>query len=113
MAIDSIPREVPQFRSHVGRPSPGVATVTVSGELDMATVPQLEDALSDAESVAERVVVIDLRGLDFIDLSGVRSIVSADRRVRRTDRELHVIAGPRAERLFALAGLDGLSVLDG
>jgi anti-sigma B factor antagonist len=112
MAVDPIQSDLAPFAWGLDHPSPGVVAITLSGELDLATVPQLEDALSDAEAAAGRMVVIDLRPLEFMDLAGARSILAADRRVRRNGRELHVVAGPRARRLFRLAGFDGLSILD-
>jgi anti-anti-sigma factor len=46
--------------------------VTAVGELDLAAVPELDAALQRAAADRKRVVV-DLRGLDFMDSSGVHS----------------------------------------
>jgi anti-anti-sigma regulatory factor len=63
--------------------------------------------------MGERVTVVDLRPLDFLDLAGARCLLAADARARDRGGELHVLSGPRAERLFSLARIDCLSVLDG
>lgn len=50
--------------------------LTVSGELDLSTAPQLEPLVIDAIA-AGRHVVLDLRELDFMDSSGVRILIEA------------------------------------
>jgi anti-anti-sigma factor len=50
------------------------AWVEVAGELDIATTPQLERTLREAQSSA-RLVVLDLRNVTFMDCSGVHVIV--------------------------------------
>jgi anti-sigma B factor antagonist len=112
MAVNSIQRETATLWWEVEETSPGVVALTVSGELDLATARRLEGALMDVEATPLRMIVIDLRPLEFIDLAGARSILAADERARAAGRALHVVAGPRAERLFTLAQLDGLSLLD-
>ena len=112
MAVDPIQAQGAHLRCECSTPSPGVALIALHGELDMATVPDLELAFMDAEATDDPVIVVDLRPLEFLDLAGARSLLAADGRARRSGRTLHVVAGPKAERLFALAQLDGLSVLD-
>lgn len=112
MAVDPVQTQVAPLTWEASSPSPGVVVIELHGELDLATVPDLELAFMDVEARDERVVVVDLRPLEFIDLAGARCLMAADARAHRSGRTLHLLAGPRAERLFALAGLDGLSVLD-
>jgi anti-anti-sigma factor len=112
MAVNPLTRETASLWWQVATTSPGVVAVTAFGELDLATVPQLDAALMDVEAMPARIIVIDLRPLEFIDLAGARCVLAADVRARAAGRALHVLAGDRAERLFSLANLDGLSVLD-
>lgn len=80
--------------------------VTVSGELDIATVPKLDRALRRAHSRA-RLVILDLRELRFTDSSGAHLILTADRRIRRAGGRLVVVrGGAEVDWLFALIGLD-------
>lgn len=80
------------------------AWVDVAGELDIATTPQLERTLAQAQLQA-RLVVLDLRGLAFMDSSGVHAIASAGIRARQVARRLLVLRGPpHVDRLFTLAG---------
>lgn len=81
-----------------------VARVHVAGELDIATTPQLERTLRESQC-RTRLVVLDLRGLAFIDSSGVRAIVNASIRARDVGHQLVVLrAPPNVDRLFALTG---------
>jgi anti-anti-sigma factor len=82
--------------------------IAVLGELDLATAPALEDALTQAGADA-RLVVLDLRGLSFLDSTGLRTVLQADARARSDGHDLLVVRGPQAvHRVFTLAGVDGV-----
>jgi anti-sigma B factor antagonist len=56
------------------------AQLTLAGELDIATVPRLQEAIDNALAEAPAELVVDLRPLGFLDSSGLRLfIVLADR----------------------------------
>ena len=56
------------------------AVLTLRGELDIATVPRLQDAVDAALAQGAAELVVDLRPLGFLDSSGLRQfIVLADR----------------------------------
>jgi anti-anti-sigma factor len=82
-----------------------VATVTVSGELDLTTASGLsERLLKVAEDHPER-LVLDLGRLVFVDVAGARALDSA---FKALEAECPVILrGPRpsARKVFRLAGL--------
>ena len=81
------------------------AWVHVAGELDMATSPQLEQALSESHA---RLVVLDLRAVEFMDCAGVHVIVSASSDARRDGRRLILLRGSRTvDRVFALTSTYG------
>lgn len=87
------------------------AVVGARGELDLATAPQLEDALMPPLN-AGAAVALDLRGLDFMDSTGVRVIVAAHLAAQEHGGALVVCAvpdGPVA-RVLEISGLD--TVLD-
>jgi anti-sigma B factor antagonist len=78
------------------------ALVHVSGELDIATAPQLEQRLRESRG---RVAVLDLSALAFMDSSGVHAIVDAGIRARQAGGRLVVLRGrPNVDRLFTLTG---------
>jgi anti-sigma B factor antagonist len=55
----------------------GYAVVSISGELDMGTVPILRSALEQVSTGERSLVVIDAAGLDFIDSSGLGVCIGA------------------------------------
>jgi anti-anti-sigma regulatory factor len=59
-----------------------VVRLSVSGEPEIATAPQLDRALGCAQSDAA-VVILGLRELEFMDSSGAHRIVAADGRPRQ------------------------------
>lgn len=90
--------------------------VRLSGELDISTAAALERVLADL-SIPEGParIVIDLRGLRFMDSTGLRLLVTADLRLRREGRTLALIPGPDpVHRVFRLAMLEErLTFVDG
>jgi anti-sigma B factor antagonist len=108
----------PRFHCSWTGGGPDAAWVHVVGELDIATTPQLERTLRDAQLEA-RLVVLDLRELAFMDSTGVHAIVNAGIRARQGARRLLVLRGPpHVDRAFTLAGrrddveIHGLDPLD-
>jgi anti-sigma B factor antagonist len=89
------------------------ARVAVSGELDIATVPRLAEAMRGADEAAG--VVLDLSELRFLDTSGLRAVIDEDRRASAHGRRLQIVRGPApVQRVFALAGVeDRLPFVDG
>jgi anti-anti-sigma factor len=80
--------------------------LTLGGELDLATVPVLQERLDHARR-GKAAVVIDLSRLRFIDSSGLDLLVRAERQLRDSGGQLVLVRGPRAaHRLFALTNLD-------
>ena len=83
---------------------PDAAWVHVAGELDLATVPQLVRTLRESQLHA-RLVVLDLRELDFMDSSGAHAIVNASIRARRLGGRLVLLrAPPNTDRMSTLTG---------
>ena len=84
----------------------GVATVVVSGELDLATVPRLSATV--AEHGDARLLVLDLKAVTFIDSTGVRVLIEADRACAGSRSRLVVLAGDGpVRRVLDLCALDG------
>jgi anti-sigma B factor antagonist len=83
--------------------------VRPNGELDIASRGELEQALAVAEAAGMGEVVLDLRGVSFMDSAGVHAAVESDRRCRAAGRSLRVVPGSeRVRRLFRLTGTDAL-----
>ena len=60
----------------------GDVVLYVGGELDMATWPAMEEALTAVCSCPGEVVVVDVSCLTFMDCGGLGLMVVADERLR-------------------------------
>jgi anti-anti-sigma factor len=82
------------------------AVVVPTGELDLATAPALEASLTRAFGEGPGHVVLDLRELEFIDSSGLRTLLTARRQAEDAGRQFSLVAGHRAlERTLEIAGV--------
>jgi anti-sigma B factor antagonist len=82
------------------------AVVHLAGDFDLAAVEAVESALVPVERRFST-VILDMRGVTFLDSMGLRAIVSADARSRKKGFELKIVRGPEhVQKLLYLAGLD-------
>jgi stage II sporulation protein AA (anti-sigma F factor antagonist) len=65
------------FEVKVGNLEQGVRTISVRGELDLSTAPELEGPLNQALENDEGSLLIDLSQCEFIDSTGIALIVRA------------------------------------
>jgi anti-anti-sigma factor len=87
--------------------SDGRIRLALRGELDISSAPVLEEALGRLEEAPPPLLLIDLRGLEFMDSTGLRTVVSADQRAREQGRRLCVVRGPEpVDRIFTVTRLD-------
>ncbi|MDP2709637.1 MAG: STAS domain-containing protein [Solirubrobacteraceae bacterium] len=79
------------------------------GELDLATAPQLEQAITDATTSAVAELVLDLRELTFMDSTGLRTLAQANVQAGKAGTALSIWRGPRQiERVLEISGLGTL-----
>jgi anti-anti-sigma factor len=84
------------------------ARIVARGELDLVTAPELDGALCRLEPTA-RTITVDLRGLTFMDSSGVNLLVRHVEIAERVKVELSIIAPrPAVARVLDLAGVTHL-----
>ena len=87
--------------------SGGVLTVAVSGEIDIATSAAVETAVVRAVATdGVRAVEVDLSGVEFLDSSGVASLLKGRRSADEHGVEFRV-TGARgvAKRILELTGV--------
>lgn len=77
-------------RTVAGRPA-----LTVRGELDLSTAPQLDSAADDVLDGPENELVVDLTPTTFLDSSGARTLLAVSRKAAAAGVSLYVLC-PRA-----------------
>lgn len=84
----------------------GWMSLAVTGEIDLATVDELRDAINRVAETGSHLVV-DLRGAEFMDSTGLKTLVVANRSFGEASRSfaLAVQAGP-IWRLIDLSGIE-------
>jgi anti-sigma B factor antagonist len=82
-------------------------TVSITGELDIATRPAFETYLGKILSAEPSLIIMDLSGLSFIDANGLGALVSLHSRARHRQISLLLTGVPaRILRLIEVAGLN-------
>jgi anti-sigma B factor antagonist len=81
----------------------------LSGELDLAAVAELQDAVSRACADRLERLEIDLDSVEFIDSSGIASLLGAHQSCVSHGVELSIVpsAHPGPRRLIEISGLQG------
>jgi len=81
--------------------------IALEGELDLASVAELEAAVDGARAEGNETVVLDLSELEFMDSSGLRSVVQIDKRAKDEGWSFSLVRGPDAvHRVFELTRMD-------
>jgi len=81
-------------------------TLVLQGELDMASAPLLESALSEACTGEARDLVLDMSGVEFIDSSGLKAILHGKTLCDSRERAFSLTPATRpAQRVFEATGL--------
>ena len=73
--------------------SGGTAVIELAGELDLAGATALEQELAQPEADAARAVVLDLRGVEFMDSSGLRVIAMTLQSSQERGRRFALVPG--------------------
>jgi anti-sigma B factor antagonist len=82
------------------------AILSLSGELDMASAVILQRALAEEELQRQATVVLDLQQLEFIDSTGLRSILAALEECRERGQEFAITPGSQqVQRLLRITGV--------
>jgi anti-anti-sigma factor len=97
--------DLPFFSVQSAPADDGWTTVTVAGELDLATVPQFAEAVRGA--LDAHGVVIDLASVSFMDSAGVRALNTAFREAEASGRSLRIREAmqPSVVQILTLTGM--------
>jgi anti-anti-sigma factor len=81
--------------------------VTVTGDVDLHSAPELRDRLAGLAETGATHVVVDLSECSFLDSMGLGVILGAKKRMDRDGLELHVVVSePHVRRIFEITMLD-------
>jgi anti-sigma B factor antagonist len=84
----------------------GQHILKLTGELDIASAPELQSAVVRVCASSTRAITLDLRGVIFMDSSGLAAIIAANKLCQHLAYEFRLIPGPPAvQRVFELTGM--------
>jgi anti-anti-sigma factor len=96
------------FRTEVEETSEALRAVSVFGELDQATAPQLSETLQRVIDGGVGAVLVDLSDCEFIDSTGLAVLVRAREEITAADARDFAICCPNSQvrRLLEITGIE-------
>jgi anti-sigma B factor antagonist len=83
--------------------------LSVQGEIDVATAPQLRERLVEAIGAGHTHVVLDLSEVGFLDSTGLGVIVGCLKRARANDGEIVLVTEQRSIlKVLEITGLNSV-----
>ncbi|MBD1382142.1 anti-sigma factor antagonist [Metabacillus arenae] len=83
--------------------------VFVAGEIDAYTAPKLREELVPLVDGSKPSLVINLKGVSYMDSTGLGVLVGLFKTVRKNDGDMKLTElSPRLERLFSITGLNDI-----
>jgi anti-anti-sigma factor len=86
--------------------SDGIAVLAVAGEIDLATAPALEQAITSALANDPTALVIELSAVTFMASAGMQILATTQQKVSKSAQFAVVADGPATSRPIQLTGLD-------
>ncbi len=86
-----------------------ITLITVRGDVDLYTSPELRTAILDAVPASDGGVGVDLSGVGYMDSSGVATLVEGLRSAHDHAKEFRLVApSPAVMKVLKLARLDSV-----
>jgi anti-sigma B factor antagonist len=82
------------------------AALRITGEIDAYTAPQLRDHVIKLLANGSRHILVDLRGVDFLDSTGLGALVGSLKRIREQDGSLALVVS--TEKILTIFRVTGL-----
>ncbi|MBT1634688.1 STAS domain-containing protein [Clavibacter tessellarius] len=99
------------FTTATARREDDVTVVAATGMLNMASAPELREAVHDAIADGASRIVVDLAEVDFIDSSGLGALIAGLKSARDAGGDLRLSApGPQVAMVLQLSNLDRVLV---
>lgn len=87
-------------------PSGDRSVIEVAGEIDVYTAPKLREQLVEIVDAGQYHIVVDMRGVEFLDSTGLGVLVGGLKRVRQHDGSLRLVCTQeRILKIFRITGL--------
>ncbi|MGH3430432.1 MAG: STAS domain-containing protein [Mycobacteriales bacterium] len=81
--------------------------VSVAGEIDVYTAPQLREKLIDLVDSGEHHIIVDMRDVEFLDSTGLGVLVGTLKRVNSANGSLSLVCTQeRILKIFRITGLE-------
>ncbi len=90
----------------------GTAVVTITGDIDISTLPALAQQLRQVESAQPRQLVFDLASVGFIDCAGAQAIVHSSVLPPGGPKPVLRYPAPAVLRLLDVTGLSERCIID-
>ena len=85
----------------------GVNVLTLRGEIDVYTAPQLRQTIVDLVDGGATNIVVDMRKVEFLDSTGLGVLVEGLRRIKSKDGDLSIVATQdKILKIFDITGLN-------
>jgi anti-anti-sigma factor len=99
----------PKLDIDIDQPSDESVLITLTGDLDAMTAPELRDEVTTLLFTHHpHELIIDFAGVDFLDSGGIRVLIDIHRRQRDQERKLILTNVPAApQRVLEVTGLTG------
>lgn len=86
-------------------PAGECAVLRIAGEIDVYTAPDLRQQVIHLVDSGTRHIVADLRGVDFLDSTGLGVLVGSLKRLRQRQGSLRLVTSGRVLQLLVITGL--------
>jgi anti-sigma B factor antagonist len=94
----------------------GMPLIHLSGEIDLYTVPQFQQALRAGMDSGASVLIVDLTDVQYIDSAGLSALIAAYKELSARNRRLFVVAPenhPGVSRVLEISRLNTIITIRG
>jgi anti-sigma B factor antagonist len=91
----------------IERPEQGIVVIVPNSDIDMSRSPELRSVLRQEMGGGTHKVVVDLDAVEYMDSSGLATLVEAMRNAGNTDAKIVICnMNPKVNAIFEIARLD-------
>lgn len=91
----------------IERPEQGIVVVVPNSDIDMSRSPELRSVLRQEMGGSTHKVVVDLDAVEYMDSSGLATLVEAMRNAGNSDTKIVICnMSPKVSAIFEIARLD-------